>query len=96
MKNGECLKWFYYLACCFDYKSYISQTTLPGMTQTNYNNMRMPLPPLAEQREIAAYLDEKCAAIDALVGEKEKLIGDLEAYKKSLIFESVTGKREVA
>lgn len=56
----------------------------------------LPLPPLAEQQAIADYLDEKCAAIDTLVAEKEKLIADLEAYKKSLIFELVTGKREVA
>ena len=54
------------------------------------------LPPLPEQQAIANYLDEKRAAIDALVAEKEKLIADLEACKKSLIFELVTGKREVA
>ena len=53
-------------------------------------------PDIKEQQAIAVYLDEKCAAIDALVAEKEKLIADLEAYKKSLIFELVTGKREVA
>ena len=53
-------------------------------------------PDIKEQQAIADYLDEKCAAIDALVAEKEKLIADLEAYKKSLIFELVTGKREVA
>jgi type I restriction enzyme S subunit len=57
---------------------------------------RITLPSLPEQRAIADYLDKKCAAIDALVAEKEKLIADLEAYKKSLIFELVTGKREVA
>lgn len=96
MKGSHCLKWFYYLAVCFDYRQYISQTTLPGMTQTNYNNMSIPLPSRLEQQAIADYLDEKCAAIDALVAEKEKLITDLEAYKKSLIFELVTGKREVA
>ena len=44
----------------------------------------------------ASELDEKCAAIDALIAEKEALIADLEAYWKSLIFEVVTGKREVA
>ena len=96
MKGSHCLKWFYYLAVCFDYRQYISQTTLPGMTQTNYNNMSIPLPSRLEQQAIADYLDEKCAAIDTLVAEKEKLIADLEAYKKSLIFELVTGKREVA
>ena len=95
MKGSHCLKWFYYLAVCFDYRQYISQTTLPGMTQTNYNNMSIPLPSRLEQQAIADYLDEKCATIDALVAEKEKLIADLEAYKKSLIFELVTGKKEV-
>ena len=58
--------------------------------------IKVPLPPLAEQREIAAYLDEKCGAIDAMV---EKCRGELEKlaeYKKSLIFECVTGKREVS
>ncbi len=58
--------------------------------------LKIVLPPLLEQRRIAAFLDEKCAAIDKLVGEKEALIADLEAYKKSLIFETVTGKREIA
>lgn len=58
--------------------------------------IKAPLPSLGEQRRIAAYLYEKCAAIDKLVGEKESLIADLGAYKKSLIFEAVTGKREVA
>ena len=50
---------------------------------------------MKEQQAIADYLDKKCAAIDALVAEKEKLIADLEAYKKSLIYETVTGKKEV-
>ncbi len=54
------------------------------------------LPPLPEQQAIADYLDETCAAIDAMVTEKEALISDLEAYKKSLIYDTVTGKREVA
>ena len=56
----------------------------------------VPLPSIPEQQAIADYLDEKCAAIDAMVAEKEALIADLEAYKKSLIYETVTGKREVA
>ena len=49
------------------------------------------LPSLPEQQVIADYLDEKCTAIDAVVAEKEALIADLEAYKKSLIYETVTG-----
>lgn len=58
--------------------------------------IRFPYPPVIDQRRIAAELDEKCAAIDKFVGEKEALIADLKAYKKSLIFETVTGKREIA
>ncbi len=53
------------------------------------------LPTIVEQQEIAAYLDEKCAAIDSLIASKEALISELEAYKKSLIYEYVTGKKEV-
>lgn len=53
------------------------------------------VPPLPEQTAIAAYLDSKCAAIDSVIAEKEALISDLETYKKSLIFETVTGKRRV-
>ena len=63
---------------------------------SEFRAIKVPVPPIEEQQAIANYLDEKCAAIDALVAEKEKLIADLEAYKKSLIFELVTGKREVA
>ena len=63
---------------------------------SEFRAIKVPVPPLEEQRAIAAYLDEKCAAIDAMIAEKEALIADLEAYKKSLIYEVVTGKREVA
>lgn len=53
------------------------------------------LPPLPEQESIAKMLDSKCAQIDSLIAEKESLIADLTEYKKSLIFEVVTGKRSV-
>lgn len=52
-------------------------------------------PSLEEQQEIAAYLDKKCAEIDSLIASKEKFIAKLESYKKSLIYEYVTGKKEV-
>ena len=63
---------------------------------SEFRAIKVPVPPFEEQQAIADYLDEKCAAIDAMVAEKEALIADLEAYKKSLIYEVVTGKREVA
>lgn len=53
------------------------------------------LPSKEEQREIADYLDSKCAAIDTLISKKQQFIDELTAYKKSLIYEFVTGKKEV-
>ena len=89
------LKYYYYIACCFDYKYYVSQTTLPGMTQTNYENMVIPVPSAEEQREIAIYLDEKTESIERMITKKVQLEETLQLYKKSLIFEYVTGKKEV-
>ena len=89
------LKFFYYAARCFDYKAYISQTTLPGMTQTSYRNMKIALPPLQEQNAIVDYLDKQIERLEDLISEKQALIDDLQAYKKSLIYEVVTGKRRV-
>lgn len=57
--------------------------------------IKVPNPPLEEQKEIAKYLDEKCSEIDKLIAKKEELLADLERYKKSLIYEYVTGKKEV-
>ena len=50
---------------------------------------------LKEQKDIVSYLDSKCAEIDNLISKKERLISELESYKKSLIYEYVTGKKEV-
>lgn len=58
-------------------------------------NCNIHYPPAAEQEEIADYLDAKCAEIDKLIAKKEQLVKELESYKKSLIYEVVTGKREV-
>ena len=57
--------------------------------------IKVVCPPLDEQKEIANYLDAKCAEIDRLIAKKEQLVKELESYKKSLIYEVVTGKREV-
>lgn len=68
----------------------------PLITATKINNVYIALPPLSEQHRIAAYLDAKCAEIDAIIARKQELLDKLAAYKKSLIYECVTGKREVA
>ena len=55
----------------------------------------MCVPSLLEQQQIADYLDRKCAEIDELVAVKQQKIETLKEYKKSLIYEYVTGKKEV-
>ncbi len=95
VKVGFNLKYYYYTAICFDYKYYVSQTTLPGMAQSSYNNMLIPVPPLDEQRAIASFLDTKCSEIDSLIALKQAKIEELKEYKKSVIYEYVTGKKEV-
>lgn len=61
----------------------------------DFANSEMPVPPLSEQKAIADYLDEKCSEINATIADKQKQIETLDEYKKSLIFEYVTGKKEV-
>ena len=60
-----------------------------------FRSIKVVVPPLEEQKEIVGYLDAKCAEIDGLIAKKEQLAKELESYKKSLIYEVVTGKREV-
>lgn len=67
----------------------------PAINASSLISFKIPLPPLQEQKEIVAYLDIKCVHIDALIKEKAHLIQDLNSYKKSLIYEVVTGKRKV-
>lgn len=69
--------------------------TRASLGQSLLKSMPVLLPPLEEQKEVADYLDAKCAEIDGLIAKKEQLVKELESYKKSLIYEVVTGKREV-
>lgn len=89
-QEGFSLRYYYYLACVFDYNYYISQTTLPGMTQTNYNNMKLPCPSLDEQSAIASYLDAQCAKIDEIIAQAKASIEDYKQWKASIIYEAVT------
>lgn len=68
---------------------------VPHLTQESMKDIYLPLPSKKEQQDIADYLDNKVVELDSLITEKESLINDLEAYKKSLIYEVVTGKRRV-
>ena len=66
-----------------------------ALRYANFVKLKLFDIPIEEQKEIADYLNKKVPKIDSLISEKESLINDLEAYKKSLIYEVVTGKRRV-
>lgn len=68
---------------------------VPHLTQENLKSVRIPLPPLSEQKVIAEYLDVKCTYIDSLIKVKQEKIDTLKQYRQSLIFEAVTGKTKI-
>jgi len=71
------------------------QSAQPNLSLEDLGAMRLPLPDQMGCLKITDYLDAKCAEIDGLIVKKEQLVKELESYKKSLIYEVVTGKREV-
>lgn len=87
--------YYYLIALSNNIRAEAHATTMGFVTMGSMNNSYIVYPPVNEQVAIAGYLDEKCLQLDALISEKQALIADLESYKKSLIFEVVTGKRKV-
>ena len=69
--------------------------TRASLGQNLLKSMPVLIPPKSEQHQIANYLDKKCSAIDKSIEQKQAIIEKLKEYKKSLIYEVVTGKREV-
>ena len=88
---------YYLLSRCFvEYRtSRLSGSVYVGLNIELLSSCPLPNPDLAEQTAIADYLDEKCSQIDRLIAIKQAKIEKLEQYKHSLIYECVTGKREV-
>lgn len=68
---------------------------VPHLTQENLKSVRIPLPPVDEQKTIANFLDSKCSEIDWLIKVKQEKIETLKQYRQSLIFEAVTGKTPI-
>ena len=100
LNNKVSPKFVYYYTCSSLYEiwknSIFIQSTIQNIGADRYANLPVPVPKtLQEQEEIADYLDAKCAEIDKLIAKKEQLVKELESYKKSLIYEVVTGKREI-
>jgi len=92
-------KFLYYYTLSNSYDQWKNQifiqATIQNIGADKYNNMQVPYPPKEEQEQIANYLDEKCTKIDNAITHREELIEKLTQYKKSLIYECVTGKMEV-
>ena len=88
---------FHTSACISEFKKYISGVAegLMRLYTSDLFNIRICLPKVDEQIKIVEYVDNNVKLFDSLIAEKESLINDLEAYKKSLIYEVVTGKRRV-
>ena len=94
-------KYMWYALNSVPAKSWFSElatgasSSMQNISINDFTSNYLPIPAFSEQKEIANYLDAKCAEIDGLVAKKELLVKELESYKKSLIYEVVTGKREV-
>ena len=78
-----------------NYRDYINGSILAKLTQGNMKEIALLIPHISEQTAIASYLDSRCTAIDSIIADKKKQLSTLDEYKKSLIYEYVTGKKEV-
>ena len=95
LKSCLPLKYTYHLLQAINLNRLNTSNAQPLITATKVKNVFIPLTPPTEQQAIADYLDEKCADIDSLIQTKQSKIDSLKEYKKSIIYEYVTGKREV-
>lgn len=99
LKNNVCREYVRY--CLFNSETKetfdlsLKGTTISNLSLNTLRNTDICLPDFKIQVETAKRIKDKLAEIDSLIAEKESLINDLEAYKKSLIYEVVTGKRRV-
>lgn len=105
--NQGCISCVPRVNCCSNYFYYLCRISTPEfeilgsgatfleISASNFANFKMPLPPLAEQRKIADYLDRKCGEIDGLKEKLKRKRETLVELRQSLISEVVTGKRKV-
>lgn len=101
-KKNNNLNYFKYLMqCCYMCRIFyslgqgVSNLGRWRLQAPAFNNFQIPVPPKEEQEQIAEYLEYKCMEINRIIDEKQEQVVTLEQYKKSLIYEYVTGKKEV-
>ena len=93
--RNDNIRYLLYLTKCIDMRWFDNNSTVPSLNNSKLMNLFVPDVPIEEQQIIVTYLDEKCVALDTLIAKKTSLLTELETYKKSLIYEYVTGKKEV-
>lgn len=100
-ENNVIVKYYWYYLISKRIKNYFSSlssgtsSSMQNISQPQFLNAPISIPPLPEQHSIATYLDEKTSQIDSLISLKQQKIEELKDYKKSIIYEYVTGKKRV-
>ena len=100
IETNECSKFILYMVLSQYFLKQVVLVTedrvkMPKINQEELGRIYVVLPPMERQEEIVNYLDFKCSEISGAIEDKQKQLDILEQYKKSLIYEYVTGKREV-
>ena len=98
-KANICSRFFHYLLHSYDVKKVfynMGNGVRQGLNFSEFSKLLILAPDLQEQQEIADYLDKKCAEIESIIEDKKRQLEVVENYKKSLIYEYVTGKKEVS
>lgn len=99
LNNKYLVKYLYFVLQSNVFTAYYnlvgSGTTMQSLSQEKLGKFKFPIWSLSDQQSIVKYLDMKCTDIDAALSKKEKQLDVLKEYKKSLVYEYVTGKKEV-
>lgn len=98
MRTGAYAPYYYYYYLMVDYTKellHMAKNLRHSLTEDQLGAIKAPNPPYEEQVQIAEFLDKKCVEISRVIEDKNKQLATLDDYKKSLIFEYVTGKKEV-
>ncbi|WP_347052254.1 restriction endonuclease subunit S [Flavobacterium olei] len=94
-KNGNIVKFLYFVATTIPFKFYSTATALPSMTQSDLNNHKIAIPPIEEQQKIVSNIENFTLKFDAAISFKEQEIEKLKEYRMSLIADAVSGKVRV-
>ncbi len=99
LKDGNSQRYYYYYYLMIDYTKellHLAKNLRHSFNEEQIGSIKAPVPPIEEQNRIADYLDNICAKIDNSIEGKESQLSKIAEYKKSIIYEYVTGKKRVA